>query len=279
MKICLLTGCANGIGRHMAGLLLQQGHTVVATDVAISQLHTAATTDGWPTDRTLLLPLDVRSATDWQATMKKVLEQFGRLDVGMNIAGVIRPGYAAEIRPDDVDFMVDINLKGVMLGTRFMAEIMQEQRSGQIVNVASLAGVAPIQGLGIYSATKFGVRAFSIAASGELRDSGVSVSVVCPDLVNTDMLTAQLDHPEAALTFSGPRVLTVADVGRAILLEAIDRRRVEVMIPPSRGLLAKLGNFFPEWGFAVTKGLRKKGLKKQKELGGKLFYSTTQETG
>lgn len=266
MNVCLLTGCANGIGRHMTGVLLQQGRTVVATDVAISQLHKAALADQWPTDRTLLLPLDVRSAADWKAAIRQTLDRFGHLDVGMNIAGVVRPGYAADVQPEDVDRMVDVNLKGVILGTRFMAEPMRAQRSGQIVNIASLAGVAPIQGLGVYSATKFGVRAFSIAAAGELREYGVWVSVVCPDLVDTDMMAQQLDYPEAALTFSGPRVLTVADVCQTILHQAIDKRRVEIMIPPSRGLLGKLGNLFPELGFKLTKGLRKRGSAKQKRL-------------
>jgi 3-oxoacyl-[acyl-carrier protein] reductase len=264
MKICLLTGCANGIGRHMVGLLLQQGHAVVATDVAISQLHRVATADNWPTDRLLLLTLDVRSVADWQAAIRQTLDRWGRLDVGMNIAGVIRPGYAAAIRPEDVDWMVDINLKGVMLGTRFMAEAMRQQGNGQIVNVASLAGVAPIQGLGIYSATKFGVRAFSIAAAGELREQSISISVVCPDLVDTNMLTLQLDYPEAALTFSGPRVLTVAEVCQTIIRQALGRRKVEIMIPPSRGWLAKLGNLFPKLGFALTKSLQEKGRERQR---------------
>jgi 3-oxoacyl-[acyl-carrier protein] reductase len=266
MKICLLTGCANGIGRHLAGLLLQQGHVVVATDVAMSQLHKVAVADAWPADRLMLLPLDVRSVADWQSVMQKTLSRWGRLDVGMNIAGVVKTGFVADILAEDVDLLVDVNLKGVMFGTRHMAEQMQKQRSGHIVNVASLAGVAPVQGLGIYSATKFGVRAFSIVAAGELREYGVFVSVVCPDLVNTDMLTQQLDHPEAAMTFSGPRVLTVADVGRAILRQALDRRKVEVMIPPSRGWLGKLGNLFPEMGFSVTKKLIAKGLARQQVL-------------
>ncbi|AQG82617.1 SDR family oxidoreductase [Spirosoma montaniterrae] len=266
MKIAILTGCANGIGRHITGVLLQQGYAVTATDVAVSQLHQVAISHKWPTDRLLLLPLDVRSPADWQRAISDTLARWGRIDVGMNIAGVIRPGYAADIRPEDIDFMVDINLKGVMLGTRYLAEVMKKQGAGHIINIASLAGIAPIQGLGIYSATKFAVRAFSLAAAGELRAQSVAVSVVCPDLVDTNMLTLQLDYPEAALTFSGNRTLTVDDVSRTILREALDRKRVEILIPNSRGWLGKFGNLFPEIGFRLTERLRKKGLKRMSEL-------------
>ncbi|WP_077922353.1 SDR family oxidoreductase [Spirosoma sp. 209] len=266
MKICLLTGCASGIGRHLTGVLLREGYSVAATDVAISQLHQAARTDHWPADRTLLLPLNVRSETDWQYVIRQTLDRWQRIDIGLNIAGVIRPGYVATITQEDIDFMVDVNLKGVMLGTRYLAELMIRQQTGHIINIASLAGLAPVPGLGIYSATKFAVRAFSLAAAGELRPQGVAVSVICPDLVDTDMLTQQLGRPEAALSFSGSRVLTVQDVERAVLQKAIARRQLEIMIPNSRGWLGKIGNLFPKLGLALTNRLIRKGLARQQQL-------------
>lgn len=268
MQIFLLTGCANGIGRHLTGALLRNGHAVAATDVAISQLHQAASADSWPPDRTLLLPLDVRSAGDWKQAIQKTLARWKRIDAGLNIAGVIRPGNVANIQPEDVDFMVDINLKGVMLGTHFLAEMMVKQGSGHIINIASLAGIVPIQGLGIYSATKFAVRAFTLAAAGELRKQNIAVSVICPDLVDTNMLTLQLDHPEAALSFSGRRLLTVQDVAKAVLHDALQQKRVEILLPRGRGWLGKLGNLFPAMSFAITNQLIKKGLEKQRQLKG-----------
>ncbi|MBO0933383.1 SDR family NAD(P)-dependent oxidoreductase [Fibrella aquatilis] len=256
-----LTGCANGIGRHMAQVFYDQGHNVVATD--IDPVGLATLTAHWDQTRVFALKLDVRSAASWQEAIDQSLTRFGCIDVGLNIAGVVHVGYAAEFNPADVDLVVDVNLKGVVLGTRLLAAQMVKQGGGQIVNIASLAGVAPIQGLSLYSATKFAVRGFSLAAAGELRKQGVQVSVVCPDLVNTDMLTAQIDHPEAALSFSGGRILTVQDVERAIVREALQRRKLEVLIPNSRGWLGKIGNLFPALGFSITDSLRKKGLKKQ----------------
>ncbi|MBO0937756.1 SDR family NAD(P)-dependent oxidoreductase [Fibrella sp. HMF5335] len=257
----LLTGCANGIGRHMARVFYNQGHHVVATDIDVVGLATL--TADWDQTRVLTLPLDVRSTASWQAVIDQTLTRFGRVDVGLNIAGVVHVGYAAEFNPADVDLVVDVNLKGVILGTRLMAAQMVKQGGGQIINIASLAGVAPIQGLSLYSATKFAVRGFSLAAAGELRKQGVQVSVVCPDLVDTNMLTAQIDHPEAALSFSGGRILTVQDVERAIVRDAIQHRKLEVLIPTSRGWLGKVGNLFPALSFSITDLLRKKGLKEQ----------------
>ncbi|WP_266368981.1 SDR family NAD(P)-dependent oxidoreductase [Tellurirhabdus rosea] len=266
MYICLLTGCANGIGLYLTDVLLRKGHCVVATDIDETQLRRAAAERGWPPDRHRLLKLDVTCASDWQQALDEVMSSWGRLDIGMNIAGVIRPGYVAKFPPEDIDFMVDINLKGVMLGTRLMAEAMIPQRFGQIVNIASLAGVAPIEGLAVYSATKAAVRFFSLAAASELNRHRVGVSVVCSDVVDTNMFRQQLPHEAAALTFSGDRILTVEEVCQTILREALERKRAEILIPPGRGWLAKLGNLFPETARHLTERLRKRGNEKRMSL-------------
>src|SRR5205823_4569252 len=112
-------------------------------------------------------------------------------------------------------------------------------RHGHIINIASMAALAPIPGISLYSASKYAVRGFSLAAAQELRAHGVYVTVVCPDAVQTPMLDAQLAHDEAAATFSGPRLLTVEEVGRAIIGQGLARRPLEIYLPPSRGWLAR----------------------------------------
>lgn len=245
----------------MARVFYEQGHHVVATDVNTAGM--TSLTAGWNADRVLTAPMDVRRADDWQHVIAETLTRWGRIDVGLNIAGIVRPGYVAEFALSDVDLMVDVNLKGLMLGTRLLAEQMVRQGGGHIVNIASLAGVAPIQGLSVYSATKFAVRGFTLAAAGELRKQGVRVSCICPDLVDTNMVADQLNHPAGALSFSGGRILTVQDVERAIVHDALERHKLEVLIPGGRGWLGKLGNLFPGVGFTLTDALVRKGLKKQ----------------
>jgi 3-oxoacyl-[acyl-carrier protein] reductase len=113
---------------------------------------------------------------------------------------------------ENIDALVDINLKGSLYGMRIVAEHRAARGSGHIINMASLAGVTPTPGTSIYSATKFGLRAVSIAAAVELRSRGVCGTVISPDLVNTalfDQHVEDADPEEAALIFSGPRALTV----------------------------------------------------------------------
>lgn len=264
--ICFVTGAANGIGKCVAQTLYDQGHSIVMTDIDLDKMRLYTSQQQWTMDRVLVEYLDVAQPQQWQQVIEKTLTRFGRIDVALNIAGVIRAAFITDLSPTDVDFMVDINLKGVMYGTKYMSDVMLHQGSGQIVNVASLAGIAPIVGLPIYSATKFGVRAFSIAVAHELRAKGVFVSVVCPDLVNTQMLTQQLDHEAANLTFSGERVLSVQEITRVILDRAIAQKQVEVLYPRYRGFLGKLGNFFPQLAPIIAKVLEKKGQKKRLEL-------------
>lgn len=256
-----LTGCAQGIGRHLSDVFYRKNFNVVATDVA-PMPHTA----DWDPTRCLAERLDVTSAADWDRVMDLALKKFGALDVMVNNAGVIVPGFAENLTVRDIDFQIAVNLSGVLYGSRLGAQAMLRQGHAHLINVASLAGVAPIHGLAVYSATKAAVRNFTIAIAYELRQRGVYASVVCPDLVNTAMLTQQLPDPAAALTFSGNRVLTVEDVERAVFERALGRNELEILVPRSRGLLGKIGNFFPAVGQRLTTSLVKKGLRKQASL-------------
>lgn len=263
MQVVFLTGSANGIGRHLTEVFYKRGDVVIATDV--DEAGVRALTAGWDTDRVMTARLDVRDQANWQAIINQALARWGRIDIGLNIAGVLRAGYVAEFNPADIDFIIDINVKGVMLGSRLLTELMVRQGSGHLINIASLAAIAPVVGMSLYSSSKFAVRAFTLAAAGELRHKGVRVTVVCPDLVDTNMLTQQINLPEAALSFTGPRTLTVADVERAVIRDALERHRVEIIIPASRGWLGKLGNLFPNLTFGIAEQLMKKGREKQKQ--------------
>ncbi|GAB3643396.1 SDR family oxidoreductase [Spirosoma arcticum] len=263
MRIVFITGCANGIGRHLATVFYQRGDAVVVTDVDEAGIRTLTAT--WDPNRVLVARLDVRDRANWQQLIDQTLARWGRIDVGLNVAGVLRVGYVSEFDPADIDFIFDINVKGVLLGSRLLTEQMVKQESGHLINIASLAALSPVLGMSLYSSSKFAVRAFTLAAAGELRSQGVRVSVVCPDLVATNMLTQQIDQPEAALSFTGSRTLTVGDVERAVLHDALERNRVEIIIPASRGWLSKLGNAFPGLLFRAAGDLTKKGRAKQKQ--------------
>lgn len=264
MRIVFITGCANGIGRHLATVFYQRGDAVVVTDIDRSAIDVL--TAGWDASRVLVAQLDVRNLTNWQQVIDRTLARWGRIDVGLNVAGVLRAGYVSEFDPLDIDFIIDINVKGVFLGSRLLAEQMVKQQRGHLINIASLAALSPVLGMSLYSASKFAVRAFTLAAAGELRTQNVRVSVICPDLVATNMMTQQINQPEAALSFTGSRMLTVEDVERAVVRDALERNRVEIIIPASRGWLSKFGNAFPALLFRAADDLMKKGRNKQTHI-------------
>lgn len=263
-KTYFVTGAASGIGRHLVLELLKRGDRVLATDLNHEGLATLNKSAG-QTDVLWTQTQDVRDAAQWETLLSEMVRRWGRVDVLMNVAGVIRPGWVHEGSSVDVDFHFDINTKGVIHGTQAAARVMLNQGGGHIINIASLAGIAPVPGLSLYSASKFAVRGFTLAIAQELVPKGIKVTAVCPDAVQTPMLDLQIDYEQAAMTFSGNRVLTVDDVAEVILGRVLDKAPLEVMIPGSRGWLAKLASAFPNLNAKLLESLRKKGQKKQQD--------------
>lgn len=247
-RVCIVTGAASGMGRHMAAVLRRQGHSVVAADIDRAGLERLAAEQAWQTDdRFMLHPIDVRSSTEWEQLVDTAVSRFGRLDVLLNIAGFLRPGNVHEMEPEILERHIDVNVKGVMHGTRTAARAMLRHGSGHIVNVASIAGISAVPGLAAYCASKHAVRGFTLSVAHELSAQGIAVSVFCPDAVETPMLTLQERYPEAAMVFGGPRPLSLVEVERA-LLRVLRERPLEVVLDvpfSARALGAKIANAFP----------------------------------
>lgn len=264
-RVFLVTGCASGIGRNLADALVAAGARVVATDCEIDALRAHADVQGWPSNRTETRELDVTDARAWSQAVAVTRERFGRVDVLANVAGYLLPGWVHELDEDAVRRHFEVNLEGVVFGMRAVAPVMMEQNVGHIINVASMAALAPIPGLSLYSASKYAVRAFSLAAAQELRPSGVKVTVVCPDAVRTPMLDLQRDHEQATLTFSGSRVLEPAEVTDAILGPVLSHAPLEVFLPARRGWMARVADLFPQTAFALGPLLRRRGRARRRD--------------
>lgn len=246
-----LTGCASGIGQHMANVLLASGHKVWATDVNLAALTRHAELQGWPAERVRVRQLDVRDAQAWDAAVSEAAHEFGRIDVLMNIAGYLWADNFYEMPAEEVDRNIDINTKGVIFGTQSAARQMLKQKQGHIINIGSMAGLAPITSLAIYSASKYAVRGFSLAAAQELRPHGIYVTVVCPDAVETPMTARQRGRIEAAILFSSPKLLTVEEVGKAIIERVLPNKPLEAYLPLHRGWLARFADVFPMFTFQL----------------------------
>lgn len=267
-KHAFVTGSASGIGRATTGRLQTAGWRVTATDRDAEALARAAAADGWPAEQVRCAALDVRTAPAWRQELDAAEAAFGPVDVLFNIAGVLRPGWVHTAAADAIDLHIDVNLKGTLHGTQQAAARMVARGHGHIVNVASMAALAPVPGLAHYSASKFGVRAFSLAAAHELAPLGVAVSVVCPDAVQTPMVDLQRDRAEAALTFSGGSIATAGDVARWLVDDVLVRRPRIAARPWHRAWLARLADLLPGVVGLVEPVLRRKGRARQLALGG-----------
>jgi 3-oxoacyl-[acyl-carrier protein] reductase len=259
----LITGAASGIGKHLTGLLAGHGYGVLATDANAQGLEQAAKDEGWATDQVLSHALDVRDGAQWEQALDALEARFGNIEVLLNVAGVLKPAWVRDIDDRDLELMLDVNVKGVVIGTRAAARRMVPRRRGHIVTFGSLASLAPVPGLSIYSTSKFAVRGFCLAAATELAEHGVAVSLVMPDAVQTPMLDLQVDYEEAALTFSGDRALTVEEIGEAIVHRVLATRPMQLALPPSRAWLARIAGDFPELAQRMRPTLVRAGRRKQ----------------
>jgi len=264
--VFVISGCASGIGRHLAGALSRRGHKVLATDVDLATLERRAAEDGWDRTNVHLQKLDVREIGEWEATLDKAERDFAGLDVVMNVAGVLVPSWAVDVEPKDIDFVLGVNVKGVMLGTRAAGARFSRRGRGHIINFGSLASLAPVPGLGLYAASKFAVRGFSLAAATELLRSNVALTLIMPDAVQTPMLDQQVDYVEAAMTFSGPRPLTVEDIERVLIEKVLPEKPLEIALPPSRAFLSRVANTTPGLAKLVEPLLTKKGRAQQEKI-------------
>ena len=261
-----MTGCGSGIGQHVADRLIARGDRVYATDVNGEALAEHAKEKGWPEDRVKLDTLDVRSSEAWEEVFARAVKTFDRIDVCMNIAGIMLSGWAHEQPVNEVDLQIDVNTKGVIWGTQVAARHMKEMGGGHIINISSLAGIGSIPGISVYSASKFAVRGFSLAASFDLKPFGVYVTTFCPNAVRTPLLKQSSEHDAGAMVFSSGRLLTLEEIGDVMLNRVLTKKEPEVAIPLRWALMARIANFLPNFGAFLLPPLIKKGREHQTKI-------------
>jgi NADP-dependent 3-hydroxy acid dehydrogenase YdfG len=231
-----ITGAARGIGRATAQAFLGQGMRVAIGDVDLEAARqTAAELGG----STVALPLDVTDRASFNAFLDAAEEQLGPIDVLVNNAGIMQLGRF--IDEDDLTArrMVDINIHGVILGTKLALDRMIPRDRGHIVNISSQAGKFGAPGGATYSATKHAVVGLTEAVRGELRMMGahIDVSYVMPFVVNTE-LGAGLGQAR------GLHNLEPSEVADAII-EALQNGTVDVWVPKSSKRTNVLGAVLP----------------------------------
>jgi NAD(P)-dependent dehydrogenase (short-subunit alcohol dehydrogenase family) len=245
-KVVAITGGARGIGRATAAALIAQGARVAIGDI---DAPLAARTASELGSGTLGLPLDVTNRASFDDFLKEVETRLGPLDVVINNAGIMPIGPFVDETDSTARRMVDINLHGVIYGSKLALDRFMARGRGHLVNIASVAGKGGFPGGATYCATKHAVVGLSEAIRAEVRKSDIDVSIVMPVVVNTE-LGSGLQKSR------GVKVVEPEDVANAIV-EALQTGRVDVYVPREMKLLFRLMNVVPR-GVAdfVTKVLK-----------------------
>jgi NAD(P)-dependent dehydrogenase (short-subunit alcohol dehydrogenase family) len=239
-KVAVITGAGSGMGKASVRVFVREGARVVAADVSGAEADTAAETG----EAALPVRCDVTREADVEATIRTAVERFGRLDAVLNVAGIADAAMVADVTMEQYDRLMDVDLRGVVLGTKHGIRAMLDAGTGgAIVNWSSIGGLNGSPFTSVYSAAKAGVVAVTKAAAVEYGARGIRVNAVCPGFVHTEGMGANPDRMpgilEKAALGRGGQPHEVAEVAAFL---ASDRASfvTGVAVPVDGGWAAKL---------------------------------------
>lgn len=194
-KVVIITGASSGIGEVTAKNLASQGAKVVLGARRENRLQSIKQAIEENGGEAVYQVTDVTSHTDVEALAALAVNEYGRIDVLVNNAGIMPQSYLNKKKVDEWDAMIDINIKGVLYGIAAVLPVMREQKSGQVINLSSRAGHELNPGGAVYSGTKFAVRAITNTLRLEEQEAGTNIraTIISPGAVDTELLDAITD--------------------------------------------------------------------------------------
>jgi len=261
-KTVVITGGSEGVGAATARRFAAAGANIVLVarsrknlDKMAEELHGQA--------RVITVPMDVTDVDACINMLKKARFEFDGIHVLVNNAGYHRRGPVTSVDHDDLGRMIDVNLRAPIVLCRLAIPHIKESGGGAIINVASLAGRTPVPGAATYSASKFGLRAFTFALGEELAGEGVKLAAVSPGPIDTGFIMANIDDV-TDLTFSQP--LSTADQVAEQIMKLSTNDRRERSMPPISGFLTLISYLFPALGRALQPTLAARGRRVKRRL-------------
>lgn len=265
-KTVIVTGGSEGVGAATARRFAADGANLVL--VARGQAGLDRVADELSGGaQVLTCAMDVADEEACTDLFEKAEARFGAIHVLVNNAGFHRRGPVEKVDAADLGRMIDVNLRAPIVLSRLALPHIRKAGGGAIVNVASLAGRTPVTGAAVYSASKFGLRAFTFALGEELSGTGIKLAVVSPGPIDTGFIMANIDSV-ADITFSQP-MSTADEVAEVITRLAVDDRR-EASMPPASGLLTTMSYLIPGLGRLLQPILRRRGRRVKQRLKAKL---------
>ena len=217
-KAVVVTGSGRGIGKAVAKKFAEFGANVVISDISedniksvVSEINSAGK------GKAVGIATDVTRADDVSALIKKCVDEFGSLDVIINNAGITKDALCMRMSEEQWDAVINVNLKGVFLCGKEAYKVMMKQKSGCIINMASIVGLIGNIGQTNYSATKGGVIAMAKTWAKEFSSRGIRVNAVAPGFIKSDMTDKMPDAVKEKLLSAVPlgRMGTVSDIADA----------------------------------------------------------------
>jgi 3-oxoacyl-[acyl-carrier protein] reductase len=218
-KVALVTGGAQGIGKAVALLLARNGADIVVSDINLEKAEETVKEVQALGRKALATKVDVATLVDVEKMVEAILAQFGKVDILVNNAGIARDKLILRMTEEDWDAVLNINLKGTFNCTKAVVRHMSKQKSGKIVNIASVVGEMGNAGQGNYAASKAGVIGFTKTIAREFAQRGINVNAIAPGYIETPMTDALPDKVKEELKRLIPldRLGKPEDVAEAVL--------------------------------------------------------------
>ena len=265
-KTVIITGGSDGVGAAAARRFAEAGANLLLVARGKRKLERIADELRAKTS-VRILAMDVADEQACINLFRAAEYEFGGIHVLINNAGYHERGLVESTSAAELGRMIDVNLRAPVILSRLAIPHLRKAGGGAIINVASLAGRTPVAGAATYSASKFGLRAFTFALGDELAGSGIKVAAVSPGPVDTAFIMANVDNV-ADITFSQP-LSTADEVARVIMDLAVNDKR-ERSMPPASGFLTTMSYLFPGLGRLLRPALIRKGRKVKERLKAKL---------